>query len=392
MEILNRTPGVPAGVLVDPINGLPRFWATVWASCFATQRLKHTTLRSQLRHIGVLYEMSDARYGRGALDNALGNADLETVRAIVMDLYHSLTDEEGQPGATAHWETVQRFFRTLGNQLGAHDPVWLGLVSYMDHFGKIRRPSEGKVLAPRALPDATLCDLLEVAHPEGERNPFIDERVRRRNWLIVNLLLLCGLRRGEMLLLVLDSLKKDVEPTTGEITYWLDVTNTEEDDDRAYQPSIKTLDSHRQVPVSDDLAQLYEHYVAEVRIDAANTFLLTSERGLALSAESVTKMFEVFTAALSETARTRFKTRTKGKRHVSPHDLRHTCATARYNLFMEVEADKELTLQRMRAFFGWSVTSGMPELYANAAIKDDLLRAWNDSFDKRVEKLRRGRL
>jgi hypothetical protein len=194
-----------------------------------------------------------------------------------------------------------------------------------------------------------------------------------------------------MLLLVIDSLKRDIEPSTGEITYWLDVTNTEEEDERGYRPSIKTLDSHRQVPVSVDLAALYEHYVAEVRVDGPSTFLLTSERGLALSAESVTKMFEKFTAALSETARERFKARTRGKRHVSPHDLRHTCATARYRLLMEVEGDRELTLQRMRAFFGWSVTSEMPELYAHAAIQDDLFRTWNDSFDERIASLRQRR-
>lgn len=386
--MLLRTPGVPPVVLVDPSCRRPRFWAAVWASSLATQSLKPATLKAQLRHIGALYELCDARHGRGTLDRALGTANLEAVRAMVMDFYLSLTDEEGRRGATTRWEAVQGFLRTLGKQLGAHDPGWLSFVSYIDQFGKIRRPFDGKVRAARALPDVTLKDLLEVAHPEGERNPFVDEGVRWRNWLIVHLLLLCGLRRGEMLLLVLDSLKKDVDPATGEITYWLDVTNTEEEDERAYRPSIKTIDSHRQVPVSADLAGLCEHYIAEVRVDGPSAFLLTSERGLALSAESVTKMFEEFTAALSETARARFKTRTRGKRHVSPHDLRHTCATARYSLFMEVEANKELTLQRMRAFFGWSVTSEMPELYAHSAIADDLLRTWNDAFDKRVAKLR----
>ena len=39
-----------------------------------------------------------------------------------------------------------------------------------------------------------------------------------------------------------------------------------------------------------------------------------------------------------------------GKTNISPHDLRHTCATARYTMFMELNPDRELAIQRMRAF------------------------------------------
>lgn len=386
--MLLKTPGTAARVLVDPVTSLPRFWACVWASSLETQGLKESTLSAQLRHIDALYEHCDERHGRGSLDRALGAVDISVIRAMVSDFYLSLTGQDVSGTAHLRWNAVQGFIRGLGKQLGGHDPVWLALVEYTDLFGKIRRPSKGKVLGVRALPDVTLLDLLQVAQPESERNPFVDQRVRERNWLIVNLLLLCGLRRGEMLLLVVDSLKRDVEPTTGEITYWLDVTSTEEEDERAYRPSIKTLDSHRQVPISAELAELYEHYVGEVRIEGPHAFLLTSERGLALSAESVTKMFEVLTTALSDEALEKYRIQSRGKRHISPHDMRHTCATARYSLFMGSGADKELTLQRMRAFFGWSVTSKMPELYAHAAIKDDLLRAWDDAFDKRIEGLR----
>ena len=105
--MLLRTPGIPSVVLVDPSTLLPRFWASVWASSLATQSLRPGTVKAQLRHIDALYSLCDARYGQGALDRALGAANLESVSAMVTDFYHSLADEEGQRGATARWEVAQ---------------------------------------------------------------------------------------------------------------------------------------------------------------------------------------------------------------------------------------------------------------------------------------------
>ncbi|WP_213233897.1 hypothetical protein [Caballeronia sp. NK8] len=74
--------------------------------------------------------------------------------------------------------------------------------------------------------------------------------MRVRNWLIVNVLLLAGLRRGELMLLECRALKSDIDADTGDLIYWLDVTTTTELDPRHSAPSIKTAPSHRQVPVS----------------------------------------------------------------------------------------------------------------------------------------------
>jgi integrase len=307
---------------------------------------------------------------------------------MVGDFYLSLTDEGGIQSAATQWNAVAYFMKSLGDRLSKFNAAWKTLTTHLTTFGEIRHRSNGNGRPVRALPDVTMNALLQAAHPESESNPFHDKRVRWRNWLIVHLLLLCGLRRGEMLLLVIDSLKRDINQSTGAMTYWLNVTNTEKEDERAYRPSIKTLDSHRQIPVSETLATLYEHYVAEARVESDVAFLLTSERGRALSAESVTKMFEALTAALPEPALNSFRQRTSGKRHISPHDLRHTCAAAKYSFYMEVEPDRELTFQRLREFFGWSAESTMPDLYAKAAIEDDVFQSWSNAFDVRVEGLR----
>jgi len=197
-----------------------------------------------------------------------------------------------------------------------------------------------------------------------------------------------GLRRGEALLLEKDSLKQDIDPHSGEVLYWLDVTACFDADPRATAPSMKTPQSHRQIPVSDSFAELYLQYVGEIRqSDGLHPYLLTARGGARLSAESLTMMFERLFRALLESAQAAFYERC-GKDQLSPHDLRHTCATARYSVFLEKDRDRELALQRMRAFFGWSIKSHMPEHYARPAIQNDLMRSWNDLFEQRINVLR----
>lgn len=388
--MLVKPSAYPGVVLVDPRTLMPRFWASVWASGANVQSLSKSHLTAQLRYVGTFYQACDQRHGHGAFDHAVGAGRTADVQMMVVEYFHSLTTV-GAPTTNdaRQWTGVKAFVQSLALQLSPLQEGWQDVIRLLDSMGKIRLPNTGRFKFPRALPDSVLVELLKMAEPTNHSNPFEDEGVRLRNWLILNLMLLAGLRRGEVLLLQIDALKHDVSPSTGETLYWLDVTTTEEEDYRANPPSIKTMSSHRQVPVSSELAELWEHYVSEVRVDNSKTaFLVTSLRGEPLSAESVTKMFEKLTASLSSESRRLFSERTGGKRHISPHDLRHTCATARYAMFMERDSNRELTLQRMRAFFGWSASSEMPYLYARAAIKDDLLRSWGSLFDQRVDVLR----
>jgi len=380
----------PDIVLVDPTRLLPRYWATVWACSARARSLARNTLKIHLRHLGTFYEHCDERFGSDSLDAAISARDAQGFQAMVESFYIALTSPSTYTTTTAQrWDSVRGFANSVARRLAVHGEAWRAVSRLLDTMGPIRAPMRGRFKFARALPAPTLGDLLEVAFPHSLRNPFVGERTRLRNWFMVNLLFLCGLRRGEALLLAIDSLKRDVDPDSGEMIHWLDVTTTEDDDVRATRPSMKTEQSHRQIPISESLAALYDLYVADARApDARHGFLLTARDGAPLSAESVNQMMRDLTEALQPIAVQRFRERTGGKRSVSPHDLRHTCATARYSMFMAVEPNRELTLQRMRAFFGWSVTSEMPELYARAAIQDDLLRSWKRLFDDRVRLLR----
>ncbi len=377
--MLVHTRASPPVVLVDPIRLLPRFWATAWSTGFAGRSQAENTLVMRLRHIGAFYDHCDERFGVDALDGALSTRDATALRSMLESFYLHLTESLNYTTTTVkRWDSVRQFTLDIVTQQGVESEAHRALGSAIGAFGRIRSPRRGRFKFARALPTSTLVDLLEIAEPNSPRNPFKSERTRWRNWLVLNLLLLCGLRRGEAMLLTADSLKRDA-----------DVTTTADEDPRARRPSIKTEESHRQIPVSADLADLYGRYLADYRQDdGRHGFLLTSRDGDPLSAESFSKMFEALTDALAPQPRARFDERTGGKRHISPHDLRHTCATARYAMFIAQDRDRELAMQRLRAFFGWSVHSKMPELYARAAIQDDLMRTWCTLFDARVHELR----
>ncbi|WP_321807785.1 tyrosine-type recombinase/integrase [Burkholderia sp. BCC1993] len=328
------------------------------------------------------------------MDTALGDSDASRVCEMSADFYVDLTANADYTTADVQcWDSVRKFVLHFARYWAVSSDAWGYVIGAINGTGRIRTPRRGRIAFARALPDVALKELLAVAEPGAGRNPFVSASVQARNWLIVLLLLLCGLRRGESLLLTVDSLKHGVDSASGESTYWLDVTTTDDDEDeRSSRPSIKTVESHRQVRISEELAASFEAYVAEYRADSdSHRFLLTAKKGNPLSAESVNKMFATLSAAISPEAMKRFQERTGSKLRISPHDLRHTCATVRYDLFLKsADFNRDLAMQRMRAFFGWALESDMPDLYARAAIQDDLLRSWNDVFDRRITVLRKG--
>lgn len=389
---VENTGAYPSHVLTSPEHfGRPRYWSTVWTLAKAGQRWSENTLKTRLRHIDRFYRYCDTKFGTDALDIALGDANALCVHTMVNDFYVELTaDAKYNFTDVQCWDAVRLFVLYFARYWMVQDDAWRSVDAAINATGRMRDPERGRVKFIRALPDVTLAELLAVAEPGTDRNPFASLSIQVRNWLVVLLLLLCGLRRGEALLLTVDSMKHDVDRQTGEVRYWLDVTTTDDDDKRTSKPSIKTAESHRQIPISLDLAGLIEQYVSEHRADnGSKRFLLTAEHGDELSAESVNSILATFSAAMAPEALRRFTERTGGKKRVSPHDLRHTCATVRYEAFNKSSPDKELTFQRMRAFFGWAIESDMPALYARAAIEDDLMKAWSDVFDSRVGVLRR---
>lgn len=392
MPIL-RTGATPSCLIVEPPPfPRPRFWSTVW-SLYAGSSLAESTLTGRLRYIDHLYLYCDREYGKQALDSALGEKNAERLHEMFLGFYVELTTKQASTTADVKsWDAVSGFLQFFAKHWAVNDEKWRALQIAIPQPGSVRDSRKGKVRFTRSLPDVTLRDLLAVAKPGAATNPFSSPAIQIRNYLLVLLMLVVGLRRGENLLLTLDSIKQDVDMETGGIKHWLDVTDTPEEDNvyidkRATRPSIKTNASHRQIPISENLAELIELHISEFRADSTkHQFLITSHTGQPLSAESVTKAMRQYSKAMTPEAMKAFRQRTK-KEHISPHDLRHTSACVMYTFFM-ADGDKEKTFGRMRSFFGWSKESDMPDTYARAAIEDDVKNSVSQTFDAMLQIVR----
>lgn len=384
-----RTNAEPARVVVDPNTLMPRLWATAWQRVREGTSPAANTEAVHAGHVAAFYMHCDGPWGTGALDAALSRSDEKTLCEMLETFYLALTNAKPYTTATVQrWDSARIFvkdvLRLLHPRLGSTGRAEM----LLEGLGRLQAARGTEFDGARSLPAATLNDLLEVARPGSPRNPFSTEAIQWRNWLIVNILLRGGLRRGESLLLLVDSLRIDVNPITGETVRYLNVTTTTEEDERASRPSIKTNSSRRQIPVCEALAQMWVSYLS-LRPEGTTNFLLTASGHAGLSKESIDVMFRGFTAAINEDALALFRQRTGGKKYISSHDLRHTRATVLYPLFLQQGDSRELALQRMRAYFGWERDSDMPDYYARAAIQDDLVRAWESIFDDNLAVLRR---
>jgi len=108
------------------------------------------------------------------------------------------------------------------------------------------------------LTDEQVTKILWWVNPENPQNPF-QKRVRLRNQLIVHILILTGVREGELLSMRPDAL---VRKSYG---YALRLTqNTTLDlDPRANPPNVKTYT--RDIPISDKVAQMVDTYINSER-------------------------------------------------------------------------------------------------------------------------------
>jgi len=364
-----------------------RFWVTVW-TLYEGARLAESTLTMRLRHIDRFYVHCDERFGLDALDNALGDKDPARVLKLVESFYVLINSKKSRNTSDEQcWDAVSNFIHFFANQWAVRDAVWNNFKKAVALPGGIRSSVSAKIRFVRALPSPVLDDLFAKALPLASQNPFKEQSIQFRNWILVMLMVLYGLRRGETLLLTVDSLNQGLNLDTGELKFWLNVTNTGDDDDRSTPPSIKTAASHRQIPISEEMAEAIENYISEFRVVTGDhRFLITERGGKALSVSSVDKTLRQLSLALSPSSLELFRSQTK-KRYISSHDLRHTCACIRYNLFTTSE-DAARTMENMCEFFGWEPNSNMPNKYSRGAIQGSLEKYGNETFEKTLSRYR----
>lgn len=233
-------------------------------------------------------------------------------------------------------------------------------------------------VATKGLSKVQMRQLLKVARPGSSLNPFKEESVQFRNWIVLQILYSTGMRRGDLL----SALSED-KPTSHNNNKWL-IRKRQADpkDLRNPRPSVKT--SERDIQLLPKHSQMMKQYVDKYRwvyrIDELgrnkkrrpqHDFLFVSSLdGSPLSLDSINKMLdEIGKAAFPD-----------GSVKLHPHLLRNTFC----NEYMEeaVNYRGEDIIQAkdsLRRICGWSIKSIMPELYA-AKWRQEVADAANTSL------------
>jgi integrase len=384
-------------VLADDV-GLPRYWAAVWSAMSASQ-LADSTHAKKLRYLEDLYQHAERLRGPNALDNALAELDDGVLAQILESWFVSIRNQSVVTGADEkRWQAGLGFVTAVVTWLSKSQTGddRLQRIEQRLHrlsmlYSQLHVRKDNAVETVRSLPARTVEALYALLDPKSPQNPFGRDKTRWRVFVAFVLMLHQGLRRGEVLLLAADAVKCAYDHKQRRTRYWLNVQENayEEsgDDPRYSKPSIKTVQSIRQVPVSELTASAVQSYVENYRGRPDHSFLLNSQADMPLSTETLTKVFAQISRCLPTEVLAELKDRT-GKDAVTPHDLRHTCAQVRLHQLLERGDPMEEALQKLRTFFGWSKTSAMPSRYARAVFEDRLAGVWNNAFDDRVALLR----
>ena len=374
--------------------GVPRLWATVWADILLCG-VAESTRGSHLAAVEKLYQSAAEQTGGDGLDAVIATLNFDELESILGGFLAKLRNESAMEGIDREktWQTALRFVSDVVNHIGRADgaafaDVQARLLRLNVLYGQLA-PKANRPPAPiRALPAVVVEDLYVIFSPDSGRNPFRSESARWRNYLVFLLMLHIGLRRSEVLILPADAVKEDFDPATGEVRYWINITENPyaDVDPRSQAPSIKTRPSRRQLPLSQELVHLTDIYVQNYRGKPAHSFLFNSQKQTPLAAQSLADVFTSVTARLLPRARKALSDR--GKDGVEGHDLRHTAAVVRLARYVEHGHDLDTAIGKLRRFFGWSMTSKMPRHYAAAYFETRLAEVWNESFDCFVETLR----
>ena len=198
--------------------------------------------------------------------------------------------------------------------------------------------------------------LLQIVDPSNSENPWKSEFVRQRNALIVCWLLRLGVRRGELLNVMISDI--DFRNNTVMIARRAD----DPKDPRRMQPKVKTRD--RILPLSSELAALSHKYITTTRSQLAgikkHSYLFVAEyTGAPMSLSSLNKMFQKLRLATPELPD-----------NLSGHMLRHTW-NDEFSRKLDGQGIAEAREEQMRSYLmGWSPTSSTSRIYTRRFVEE----------------------
>ncbi|MCF5166868.1 tyrosine-type recombinase/integrase [Pseudomonas congelans] len=276
IRMFKASSGERFSVLVDD-EGMPLYYPTLYVTWSLRARsLAANSILNSLGALKALYAWEEhygidlkAKFARGV------TLDENQVRDLCDFLQRSLIQPKATKnvvainrrpksvGATAHYfrlSEVASYLAFLARRVGGtcRDDV---AISSMVGAIKASRPSKpqksSKDLGATHLDERVVDSLTAALQPGAENNPAKGYPIQLRNVLIYLILLLTGMRRGELLNIRIDDL--DFAACTISIIRRPDSSG----DQRTHQPTAKTR--QRKIPILKELMDQIHDYVLHIR-------------------------------------------------------------------------------------------------------------------------------
>jgi integrase len=245
-------------------------------------------------------------------------------------------------------DAITGFLSWLGELAVEHrhitDPYYAAIRPAMvDLKEQLNARKVKSVVKPRiGLDDKQQSFLLKVIEPNASLNPF-DKRTRDRNYLIIKILLTCGVRLGELL-----ALKNENCHLNGDEPYLYFGHNiTKENDPRKMPPDAKTVG--RKIYITKNIAAEIDRYINTVRKvrgraarkAASYLFLNTNIKPAPMTEGAIYHLIGSLRSKFSELA------------DLHPHRLRHTFNDNLVIMFADSMPEEEF-LKLQRWLNGWT--------------------------------------
>ncbi len=255
---------------------------------------------------------------------------------------------------------MHQIYRSQGNQTQVDNLN--SSKELIDKYLKERAPKLQASIAERlGLSKEAQTKINELIKVGGESNPWVNSRVQLRNLLIIRFLIETGMRRGEMLNIMVPDI--NFQSHTVKVVRRPDNPN----DPRLDQPVVKTLS--REIPISDKLCLLIREYISTNRnkdlYAKKHGFLFTAAgTGSPLAINSLSKVFKVIKAGLQDV-----------DEQISPHILRHTW-NDNFSDYCDSKKTGQSEEERIRnSIMGWSSNSKMAARYSKRHTREAARKA-----------------
>ena len=231
----------------------------------------------------------------------------------------------------------------------------------------------------KSLTEEMRSALYTLIKPMAKKPLFRNKETQLRNFLMVHLLVNYGLRRSELLLLTLNSIKTDKKTNN---TFLLIDDTQDKTDSRKIKPHMKNQQSKRIILLEKRDVDFIKMYIENIRSNESKSNMLFLSLQPPYSPISKSGFKKILMSINNEMQKQfpQFFDRNyvDSIDKVSAHILRHTWAYLMlkhsyesYSKNHNNEQSLNLAIENLRKMAGWSLNSSMPYLYANRFISEN---------------------